>query len=87
MDALPSTPERSIQKVIERHKVTVGLTATERLRERVNQIAERLAAEREQERTARPNLDQPHAPELERDTLEREVAKEHELDHDPGLEL
>jgi Ti-type conjugative transfer relaxase TraA len=86
LSSLPSTPEQGIRRVIERHKAT-DLTATERLRERVNQIAERLAAEREQERTARQSLDPQHAPELQHDTLEREIAKERELDHDPGLEL
>jgi hypothetical protein len=84
--ARPSMPEQAIQRVIERQKA-VDLTATERLRERVNQIAQRLAAEREQERAARQSLDQQHAPELQRDTLQREIAKEQELDHDPGLEL
>ena len=86
LSAPPSRPEQAIQRVIERHRAT-DLTATERLRERVNQIAERLAVEREQERTARQSLDQQHAPELQRDTLEREIAKERELGHDPGLEL
>jgi Ti-type conjugative transfer relaxase TraA len=86
--APPSRPEQTIQRVIERHRATAtDLTATERLRERVNQIAERLAAEREQERTARQSLDQQHAPELHRDMLEREIAKDQKLDHDPGLEL
>jgi hypothetical protein len=63
------------------------MTAAERLRQRSDQVAQRLATEREQER-AREVLDQHHAPDLQQhNTLEREVAKQHELDHDPGLEL
>ena len=64
-----------------------ALTAAERLRQRSDQVAERLAMEREQEH-AREALEHQHAPELQQGhTLKREIAKRLELDHDQGLEL
>jgi glycosyltransferase involved in cell wall biosynthesis len=50
------------------------MTATERLQQRSDQVAQRLAAEREQER-AREALEQQHAPEQQREALEREIAE------------
>jgi Ti-type conjugative transfer relaxase TraA len=66
------------------------LTAAERLRQRADQVAERLAAEREQERAVAAAVEQQRAQELQHDhALERSKAKERELsqDHEPGLEL
>ena len=59
------------------------VTATERLRARANEVAERLEAERERERTVREAL------ERQSNTREKEITQRHELDHehDPGLEL
>jgi Ti-type conjugative transfer relaxase TraA len=82
-------PVTSAEHAIERNTATpaVAMTAAERLRQRSDQVAQRLAAEREHEQ-AREALEQQHAPEQrQRHTLEREIAKQRELDHDHGLEL
>ena len=63
-----------------------GMTAVERLRQRSDQVAQRLAMEREQER-AREALEQQHAPERQKHhTLEQEI-EQRKLDHDHGLEF
>ncbi|HEY0341851.1 MAG TPA: Ti-type conjugative transfer relaxase TraA [Steroidobacteraceae bacterium] len=85
-------------RVVQEHAVepkTVpppAMTVAERLRQRADQVAQRLASEREQERTVRQGqavekLDRQHTLEQQRKQLEQEIAKQHELDHDPGLEL
>jgi Ti-type conjugative transfer relaxase TraA len=59
-----------------------ALTAAERLRQRSDQVAQRLATEREHAQA------QQHAPEHQKhNTLEREITKQHDLDQDHGLEL
>jgi Ti-type conjugative transfer relaxase TraA len=64
----------------------VAMTAAERLRQRSDQVAQRLATEREQER-AREALEQQHAPERQKHhTLEQEI-EQRKLDHDHGLEF
>jgi Ti-type conjugative transfer relaxase TraA len=82
-------PVRSAEHVIEQNSATpvAVMTAAERLRQRSDQVAQRLAAEREHEQ-AREALEQQHAPEHQKhNTLKREITKQHELDHDHGLEL
>ena len=82
-------PVTSAEHVIEQNTATPAavMTVAERLRQRSDQVAQRLAAEREQER-ARETLEQQHTPEhRQRNTLEQEIAKQRELDHDQGLEL
>jgi uncharacterized sporulation protein YeaH/YhbH (DUF444 family) len=82
-------PVTSAEHVIEQNSVTpaAAMTAAERLRQRSDQVAQRLAAEREHEQ-AREALEQQHTPEHQKhNTLEREITKLHELDHDHGLEL
>jgi Ti-type conjugative transfer relaxase TraA len=82
-------PVTSAEHVIEQNTATpaAAMTAAERLRQRSDQVAQRLAAEREQER-ARDTLEQQHTPEHRQcNTLEQEIAKQRELDHDQGLEL
>jgi Ti-type conjugative transfer relaxase TraA len=65
------------------------LTAAERLRLRADQVAQRLAAEREQERPTREALERQQAEEQQRNALEQERSKGRELDldrdHDLGL--
>jgi hypothetical protein len=82
-------PVTSAEHVVEQNTATPAavMTAAERLRQRSDQVAQRLAAEREQER-AREMLEQRHTPEhQQRPALEQEIAKQRELDHDHGLEL
>jgi hypothetical protein len=82
-------PVTSAEHVIEQNTATPAaiMTAAERLRQRSDQLAQRLAMEREQEQV-REALEQQHAPERQqRKTLEQEIAKQRELDHDHGLEL
>ncbi len=65
------------------------LTAAERLRLRADQVAQRLAAEREQERPTREALERQQAEEQQRNALEQERSKGRALDldrdHDLGL--
>lgn len=66
-----------------------SLTAAERLRQRVDHVAERLAAERRQERTAAEAIEQQRATEHHHNSaLQREKSQQHELtpDQDHGLE-
>jgi hypothetical protein len=92
-DYLERDPAGASSATVEQQVATPApstLTAAERLRQRADQVAERLAAEREQERAAAAALEQQRAQEQQHDrTLERSKAKERELsqDHDPGLEL
>jgi Ti-type conjugative transfer relaxase TraA len=82
-------PVTSAECVIEQDTVmpAVDMTAAERLRQRSDQVAQRLATEREQERV-REALEQRLAPEQQpHKALEQEIAKQRELDHDPGLEF
>jgi Ti-type conjugative transfer relaxase TraA len=82
-------PVPSAEHVIEQNAAmpAAAMTTAERLRQRSDQVAQRLAAEREHEQ-AREALEQQHAPEHQkRNTLEREITPQHELDHDHGLEL
>jgi hypothetical protein len=63
-----------------------GMTAAERLRQRSDQVAQRLAAEREQER-AQEALEQQRAPERQKHhTLEQEI-EQRTPDRDHGLEF
>ena len=62
-----------------------GMTAAERLRQRSDLVAQRLATEREQER-AREALEQQHAERQKHHTLEQEI-EQRKLDHDHGLEF
>ena len=83
-------PVTSAEYVIEQNIATpaAAMTAVERLQQRSDHVAQRLAMEREQEH-AREVLEQQHAPEplQKHNTLEREIAKQLEHDHDQGLEL
>jgi Ti-type conjugative transfer relaxase TraA len=82
-------PVTSAEHVIEQNTATpaAAMTAAERLRQRSDQVAQRLATERQHEQ-ARETLEQQHAPEHQKhNTLERESTKQHELDHDHGLAL
>jgi Ti-type conjugative transfer relaxase TraA len=82
-------PVTSAKQSLEKQtaEIPLGLSAAERLRQRSNQVAERLAAEREQDRS-RELQEHQHAPGHQQDkTLEREISKQRELDHDQGLEL
>ena len=66
------------------------LSATDRLRQRADKVAERLAAEREQERTVQKALEQQlRMQEQQHLRRERDISKQHELgqDHDLGLDL
>jgi Ti-type conjugative transfer relaxase TraA len=75
-------PKRAVEQEA---ATTATLTAAERLRQRSDQVAQRLAGEREQERAAAAEaIEQQHQPALERENIkQRELNK----DHDPGLEL
>jgi hypothetical protein len=82
-------PMTSAEHAIEQNTATpaAAMTAAERLRQRSDQVAQRLSMEREQEH-AREALEQQHAPEHQKHkTLEREITQQHELDHDHGLGL
>jgi gamma-glutamyl:cysteine ligase YbdK (ATP-grasp superfamily) len=82
-------PVTSAEHVIEQNTATpvAVMTAVERLRQRSDQVAKRLAMEREREQV-REALEQQHTPEQrQRHTLEQKIAKQRELDHDHGLEL
>jgi Ti-type conjugative transfer relaxase TraA len=81
-------PVASAEHAIEQNTATPAavMTIAERLRQRSDQVAQRLAAEREHEQARA--LEQQHAPEHQKHkTLEREITQQHELDHDHGLEL
>jgi ATP-dependent exoDNAse (exonuclease V) alpha subunit len=65
-------------------------SATDRLRQRADKVAERLAAERQQERTVQKALEhQLHMQEQQHLNRGRDISKQHELDqdHDLGLDL
>jgi hypothetical protein len=62
-------------------------SATERLRVRSDQVAERLAAEREQEQVLQRALENPQAQERQPSALEREKSNQLELDHDHDVGL
>jgi hypothetical protein len=84
---IPSGP--SIEQETTTLSAPSTLTALDRLRQRADQVARRLAAEREQERSAEA-LEQRRVRERHHDqTLGREKAKERGLaqEHDAGLEL
>ena len=81
----PPAPEQ----VMEQKAMTPerALTAGERLRQRADLVAQRLAAEREHERSQKP-LEQHQQREREKDkTLEQDITERRKLDHDYGLEL
>jgi hypothetical protein len=85
----PLRPVLSAEPVIEQNTATpaAAMTVAGRLRQRSDQVAQRLAAEREHQQ-AREALEQQHAPAHQKhNTLEREITQQHELDHDHGLEL
>jgi len=66
------------------------LSATDRLRQRADKVAERLAAERQQEQTVQRALEQQlRIQEQQHLRRERDISKQHELgqDHDLGLDL
>jgi hypothetical protein len=67
--------------------VSPTMTAAERLRLRSDQVAQRLAAEREHERPAREALERQHAEQQQRAALEQEKSKGRELDRDHDLGL
>jgi len=84
-DQVVISSERTVEQ--ETASLPATLTAAERLRQRADQVARRLAAQREQERSASVEaLEQQRAKEQH---LEREKVKQRELsqDHEPGLEL
>jgi ATP-dependent exoDNAse (exonuclease V) alpha subunit len=66
-----------------------ALSAADRLRQRADKVAERLAAEREQERTVQKALEQQPMQEQQHVNREWEISKQRELDqdHDLGLDL
>jgi Ti-type conjugative transfer relaxase TraA len=71
---------------------TATPTVAERLRQRADQVAQRLGAEREQERTlhqghAMEPLDRQHVLESQRKQLEQEITQQRALDRGPELEL
>jgi ATP-dependent exoDNAse (exonuclease V) alpha subunit len=78
---------RSKEPAHETEMPASSMTATERLRHRSDQVAQRLAAEREQERV-REVLEEQHSPERQKQKpLEQEIAKQHEHNRERGLEL
>jgi ATP-dependent exoDNAse (exonuclease V) alpha subunit len=65
-----------------------ALSATDRLRQRADKVAERLAAERKHERTVQKSLEQQPTQEQHHLSRGRDISKQHELsqDHDLGLD-
>ena len=89
-ERLPAGPS---QRVMEQRAARLEtVTAAERLRQRSDQVARRLAAEREQERTAAAAIEQQRTQEDRHyRALERENVKQRDRqlnkDYDQGLEL
>jgi hypothetical protein len=86
-------PVGSSERVVEQRATgPATITAAERLRQRSDEVARRLAAEREQERTAAAAIEQQrtqehqHYPTVERDDV-RQRERELNKDYDQGLEL
>ena len=64
-----------------------NLSAADRLRQRADKVAERLATEREHERTVQKTLEPPQMQEQQRLTREHDISKRRELGQDRGLDL
>src|ERR1700722_15266372 len=89
-DEVGLRPAISADRVMEQKTATpaAAMTAADRLRQRAEQFAQRLAAEREQEGAREKALEQHHAPEHEQhNKLEREIEKQHERDYGQELDL
>jgi ATP-dependent exoDNAse (exonuclease V) alpha subunit len=63
------------------------LSAADRLRQRADKVAERLAAEREHERTVQKALEQQYMQEQQHVRREWEISKQRELDHHHDLDF
>jgi ATP-dependent exoDNAse (exonuclease V) alpha subunit len=69
------------------HTPQPTLTAAERLRRRTNEVAQRLAVEREQERTAQQALERQRVQEPQHHRREHTISKERVLEQDHDLDL